>query len=91
MVFKCAEKELFTLPFVLDMISDVEVEGDVGTDSGRPVLPDVGLGHLHDREGQYGLSHSSPSSKHHSSILRLPGDRALNVSNSSQMSMFTLF
>lgn len=70
--FAETEKVLFTLPFVFDVISDVEVKGDVSTDTGRPVLSDVWLGHLHDRKRHYGLCHSSPSSKHHSSILRLP-------------------
>ncbi len=66
------ERGSFTFPLVFDVIPDVEVNGDVSTDTGRPVLSNVWLRHLHDRKRRNGLCHSSPSSKHHSSILRLP-------------------
>ena len=57
---------------MLDVVSDVEVDGDVGADAGGPVLPDVGLGHLHDGEGGDVLSHPGPSPEHRAPVLRLP-------------------
>src|SRR4029434_7964171 len=54
------------------MIAHIEVDGDVGADTCWPALADVGLGHLHDGEGHDGLSHTSPTAKHHTTIFRLP-------------------
>ena len=61
-----------TFPLVLDVVAYVQVDGDVGADAGGPVLPDVGLGHLHDGEGGDGLSHPGPAPEHHAPVLRTP-------------------
>ena len=57
---------------MLDVVSDVEVDGDVGAHTGGPVLPDVGLGHLHDGEGGDVLGHPGPAPEHCAPVLRLP-------------------
>jgi len=57
------------------MILYIEVNGDVSSHAGRPALPNIGLGNLHDRKGGDGLSHPGPASEHHSAVLRLPAQR----------------
>lgn len=57
---------------MLDVIFDIEVNGDISSYAGRPALSDVRLGDLHDRKSGNVLSHPGPPPKHDTTILWLP-------------------
>lgn len=61
-----------TFPLRFDVVLHIEVQGDVSTDSSRPVLSNVRLCHFNNGEGHNGLCHSSPSPKHYATIFGLP-------------------
>lgn len=65
-------KYQITFPFILDVISDIQIDGDICTNSGRPVFTNVGFGNLNDSKSHNRLSHACPTTKYDTTILRLP-------------------
>lgn len=61
--------QMITFPLMLDVIFDIEVNGDISSYAGRPALPNVGLCDLHDGKGGDVLSHPGPAPKHYAAIL----------------------
>lgn len=61
-----------TFPLILDVVSDIQIDGDICTNSGWPVFTDVGFGNLDYSESHNGLGHPCPTTEHYATILRLP-------------------
>ena len=64
-----------TFPLISDVVSDVQMDGDVCANPGWPVLAYAGFGNLHHGERHDGLGHSRPATEYHPAILRLPGNQ----------------
>ncbi len=74
-----------TFPFSFDIVFDAQVEGDIGTDTRRLLLSDVGLSNFDNAKAEERQSHSGPASEDDLAILCCPGfqpcNRILDISS----------